>query len=657
MSGTRFDTYSEGVDALLGELSGGEITAEAVVGHENDSIIKSDIENTLSQILPSPRDPFSSGSPTTPLESTSDSDANGHVNGTDSPIAALDLADPINPATASKLPPEQFDDLLAIEAPLGRVPATGTVFSEDALDIPSIVPCLAPCLAPPEPLPQTNGDDHKIDERTRPAIGADQNRQSTADQIPISQASLDFINSFIDPSPSADVNVRNAPGIPALPVPNAEQNYPPPQPAEISKPEGYVHHHGADTALQLNPEAIDPGLSLCRRSRPVINQARYSEPNFERPVYADLNKPAKVIRKPSRAKTPSTPSTLDAHAAPNPVARVAPKRKPRTYSQPVPSQHCHICSRRPTETSPHAACGNLFKGKCRKTICQKCFTQYGWNIEEARNASISGWVCPHCAGRCPERAQCHIYDRTSERRRNNAVNHRKPKKVVPGTNSATKVAAAARRAPLNVVPPAANRGATLGSVTSNCTPVHKGRIQKKAPKERIVPSRSNRSAAPSGAVLPGQAEYKRMPVAPPQGRAFEAALGDSQDRDALALAPTSHVMPQQPSQTHQSADSAQALFDLMQVIDASPQSIQSIAASAAAPAPVSDTPTAALGAQVGAFAEGPFTDQLRLDALCGTPYHVEPGTNSPWLNVYDETLLSVAGISRDGHASNFERTV
>jgi hypothetical protein len=109
------------------------------------------------------------------------------------------------------------------------------------------------------------------------------------------------------------------------------------------------------------------------------------------------------------------------------VPKTASKRKPRTYSRAIPSQHCHICSRRPTEESPHAACGNLNKGKCRKTICRKCFNQYKWDVEAAKFASVTGWVCPHCQGICPDRAQCHIYDRTSERRRNKTVNHRKSK--------------------------------------------------------------------------------------------------------------------------------------------------------------------------------------------------------------------------------------
>jgi hypothetical protein len=130
-------------------------------------------------------------------------------------------------------------------------------------------------------------------------------------------------------------------------------------------------------------------------------------------------------------KAKSTPAQKHAESGRR-VAKTPTKRKPRTYSRAVPSQHCHICSRRPTEESPHAACGNLNKGKCRKTICRKCFVQYGWDVEAARDAEATGWVCPHCQGFCPERAQCHIYDRTSERRRNKTVNHRKPKAAGDG---------------------------------------------------------------------------------------------------------------------------------------------------------------------------------------------------------------------------------
>lgn len=128
------------------------------------------------------------------------------------------------------------------------------------------------------------------------------------------------------------------------------------------------------------------------------------------------SKPGPGLKASSRSKVPL------------PVKKAATKRKPRTYSKAIPSQHCHVCSRRPTIESPHVSCGNLIKGKCRKTVCKKCFMQYGWDMEVARNSQRTGWVCSHCVGNCPRRAQCHIYDRTSERRRNKAVSHR-PKKA------------------------------------------------------------------------------------------------------------------------------------------------------------------------------------------------------------------------------------
>lgn len=114
-------------------------------------------------------------------------------------------------------------------------------------------------------------------------------------------------------------------------------------------------------------------------------------------------------------------------------ARRSEKRKPRTYSQAVPSQHCHICSRRPTEGSPHQVCGNLQKGRCRKTICTKCFHQFRWDLKAARDAAPGTWECPHCRGQCPQRAQCVIYNRTSDRRRLKLINHRKRKSEENGT--------------------------------------------------------------------------------------------------------------------------------------------------------------------------------------------------------------------------------
>jgi hypothetical protein len=128
----------------------------------------------------------------------------------------------------------------------------------------------------------------------------------------------------------------------------------------------------------------------------------------------------------------------------SPKVTIALVRKSRTYARPTPSQHCHVCSRRPTEASPHSVCGNLTRGKCRKTVCEKCLIQYGLPLDAARNAQETGWVCPHCNGKCPERAQCHIYDRTSERRRNKTVNHRKPKSAGDSSLQGSRLKAAGK---------------------------------------------------------------------------------------------------------------------------------------------------------------------------------------------------------------------
>lgn len=127
------------------------------------------------------------------------------------------------------------------------------------------------------------------------------------------------------------------------------------------------------------------------------------------------------------ARPPSRPKTIVDKSKATFLTKKGEKRKPRTYSQAIPSQHCHICSRRPTEASPHAVCGNLLRGRCRKTICTKCFQTFRWDLKAARDGPPGSWECPHCRGECPQRAQCVIYNRTSDRRRLKLINHRKRK--------------------------------------------------------------------------------------------------------------------------------------------------------------------------------------------------------------------------------------
>lgn len=45
------------------------------------------------------------------------------------------------------------------------------------------------------------------------------------------------------------------------------------------------------------------------------------------------------------------------------------------------------------------------------------------------------WICPHCRGTCPERAQCAIYRRTNERRREQQLIQRSWRGTTPTPNA------------------------------------------------------------------------------------------------------------------------------------------------------------------------------------------------------------------------------
>eukprot|EP00181_Compsopogon_caeruleus_P006054 CAMPEP_0184678912 /NCGR_PEP_ID=MMETSP0312-20130426/1738_1 /TAXON_ID=31354 /ORGANISM="Compsopogon coeruleus, Strain SAG 36.94" /LENGTH=389 /DNA_ID=CAMNT_0027128023 /DNA_START=221 /DNA_END=1390 /DNA_ORIENTATION=- len=107
------------------------------------------------------------------------------------------------------------------------------------------------------------------------------------------------------------------------------------------------------------------------------------------------------------------------------VRRLKRVRKEKHYQDPMPSRHCHICARSASFVQL-AVCGNLRKGICRKTTCEKCFQEFGWDWSSANDPS-KNWLCTHCSKTCPDRAQCVIYKRTNDRRRESGPN-RAPKK-------------------------------------------------------------------------------------------------------------------------------------------------------------------------------------------------------------------------------------
>lgn len=90
-------------------------------------------------------------------------------------------------------------------------------------------------------------------------------------------------------------------------------------------------------------------------------------------------------------------------------------RKKAKFDKPSPSRFCHICSRTPKNVRL-AVCKRINDGICRKVVCEKCFQDYGFgHFEQAYNTS--NWLCAHCSGLCPERAQCQTYGRINDKLR------------------------------------------------------------------------------------------------------------------------------------------------------------------------------------------------------------------------------------------------
>lgn len=107
------------------------------------------------------------------------------------------------------------------------------------------------------------------------------------------------------------------------------------------------------------------------------------------------------------------------HITDDELLKLAPKKKRRAarFENPVPSRFCHVCSRTPKNVRLVACC-NISKGTCRKVICEKCFAEYQYgDLTAALDTAHSSWCCPHCAGGCPDRAQCRTYQRVNDRLR------------------------------------------------------------------------------------------------------------------------------------------------------------------------------------------------------------------------------------------------
>lgn len=90
----------------------------------------------------------------------------------------------------------------------------------------------------------------------------------------------------------------------------------------------------------------------------------------------------------------------------------------KRYLNAKSSNYCHVCCRA-RGRGDHMICSNVSHGTCRKVICSKCFSNFGWDWHTARSDPES-WVCPHCENKCPPRAQCKVYSK-SHRERNDSM--------------------------------------------------------------------------------------------------------------------------------------------------------------------------------------------------------------------------------------------
>lgn len=142
--------------------------------------------------------------------------------------------------------------------------------------------------------------------------------------------------------------------------------------------------------------------------------------------YCDMPVQELSWRNPSSATmcpcSPVTPPPQNSSPCPTPFQKCGssivkrPIRKPKTYAKPVASRFCHICSRMPRRGQGSAVCRNMNQGLCRKIVCERCIVEQGWDYN-AVTENPEAWLCPHCAGICPARSQCHIYNRINARRK------------------------------------------------------------------------------------------------------------------------------------------------------------------------------------------------------------------------------------------------
>lgn len=209
---------------------------------------------------------------------------------------------------------------------------------------------------------------------------------------------------------------------------------------------GYAKQHGlppenSSMSLLANTAAVAAAHSAATLESVVVSCAgtqtlgsdKASE-SFSKATKTDVSKQGKTCcsQKLSTGEVARTAAAADIaerlrvaylartnHISEEEFARFGPEheRNADIYKRAAPSRFCHICNRSGKHTRL-AACSKFNVGTCRKVICEKCFPIHSYgDFESALRTSKSHWLCPHCIGACPSRAQCWKYRCVNDRLR------------------------------------------------------------------------------------------------------------------------------------------------------------------------------------------------------------------------------------------------
>lgn len=191
------------------------------------------------------------------------------------------------------------------------------------------------------------------------------------------------------------------------------------------------------TLSQLRQLLNEPSLSIERIPTASVKKQEFQDPTHLSHSHLAATVPGKAVAAkavhqrvpPAVTSRPSLtlepPAKIEylgaAHSnLTKPAGKMAPRV--RRYTRAKPSKFCHVCARS-GDNMELLACKNVKYGVCRKSVCQRCFGVHAWDWVTAKS-NPEEFSCCHCRRDCPESAQCRIYQKTNERRRNTSMRKR-----------------------------------------------------------------------------------------------------------------------------------------------------------------------------------------------------------------------------------------